>query len=219
MEKYFSVLCDCPLFAGIGKEELSRMLTCLGAKTMHFCKRECIFEEGAPSRYIGLMLSGSALIERNDFYGNRSIVGTVGVSELFCESFAAAKIDKIPVSVVASEDCEVMMIDCSRVLCTFEKTCSFHRNLIFNFAKDLASKNIDAYGKIEITSKRTTREKLLAYLAAQSRREGRDSFEIPFDRQQLADYLEVDRSGLSSEIGKLCREGVIESRKSRFTLL
>jgi CRP-like cAMP-binding protein len=219
MEKYFSVLRDCTLFAGIGKEELSRMLTCLGAKTMHFCKRECIFEEGAPSRYIGLMLSGSALIERNDFYGNRSIVGTVGVSELFCESFAAAKIDKIPVSVVASEDCEVMMIDCSRVLCTCEKTCSFHRNLIFNFAKDLASKNIDAYGKIEITSKRTTRDKLMAFLLIYAKRAGKNEFDIPFDRQQLADYLEVDRTGLSSEIGRLTREGVIISNKKHFVLL
>ena len=219
MERYLSALRECTLFDGISGEELSRMLVCLGAKKMHFAKRECIFEEGAPSRYIGLMLSGSALIERNDFYGNRSIVDTVEVSDIFCESFAAAKIDKMPVSVVASEDCEVMLIDCARILCTCENTCSFHRNLIFNFAKDLASKNIDAYGKIEITSKRTTRDKLMAFLLIYAKRTGKNEFDIPFDRQQLADYLEVDRTGLSSEIGRLTREGVLTSNKKHFVLL
>ena len=112
-----------------------------------------------------------------------------------------------------------MFLNCGHILQTYKNTCSFHQQLIFNLMKELARKNIIFHEKIEITSKRSTREKLLAYLAIEEKKNGSSSFEIPFDRQQLADYLEVERSGLSSEISKLKKEGILDTYKNRFELL
>ena len=112
-----------------------------------------------------------------------------------------------------------MLIDCSHILHTCANNCGFHQQLIFNLMKDLATKTILFHQRIEITSKRSTREKLLTYLAMQAKRVGSNSFDIAFDRQELADFLEVDRSGLSAEISKLRREGILESTKNHFELL
>ena len=115
--------------------------------------------------------------------------------------------------------CDVMLIDSSRIISPCSNACGFHTKLIFNLLQIMARKNLGFHQKIEITSKRTTREKLMAYLLAQAKLHQKNSFEIPFDRQTLADYLEVDRSGLSAEISKLRKEGVLECHRSRFTLL
>lgn len=219
MRKYFEVLRKCSLFNEIKDENLMTMLSCFGAKVESFDKKYTIFAEGKPAKYIGIMLSGSAQIVRMDYYGNRSILSGVEPSEVFAEAFACAEIRSLPVSIIANEPCEVMLIDCNHILHTCSNHCGFHQQLIFNLMKDLASKTIMFQQKIEITSKRSTREKLLTYLAFQAEKNNSDSFHIPFDRQELADYLEVDRSGLSAEISKLRKEGVIESNRNHFVLL
>ena len=195
------------------------MLGCLGAKVEYFDKKYTIFAEGAPAKYIGIVLSGSAKIIQVDYYGNRSILSEVERSEVFAEAFACAGVDALPVTVVADEPCEIMLINCSHILHTCANNCGFHQKLIFNLMQDLANKSIMFHQKIEITSKRTTREKLMTYLALRAKKVGRNSFDIPFDRQELADYLEVERSGLSAEISKLRTEGIIECRKNHFELL
>lgn len=219
MEKYFKVLRSCPLFDKIEDKSLASLLGCLGARVDFFDKKYTIVAEGNPAKYIGILLSGTAQIIRIDYYGNRSIISSVGPGETFCEAFACAGLSSVPVTVTASEPCEVMLIDCSRIINSCSNACGFHRQLIFNLMKSLASKNIVFHQKIEITSKRSTREKLMAYLMLQAKRTQSNAFDIPFDRQELADYLEVDRSGLSAEIGKLRSEGIIESDKKRFKLL
>lgn len=218
MKKYLKILKKCPLFASIEDENLLRMLTCLGARIEHFDKKYTVFAEGYPATYIGIVLSGSVQMVRVDYDGNRSILSNVGVSEIFAEAFACAEVLALPVSVIANEPCEIMLINCSHILHTCENRCGFHQRLIFNLMKDLATKNLLFHQRIEATSKRTTREKLMAYLSMQAKRANSSSFEIPFDRQELADYLEVDRSGLSAEIGKLKKEGVLDSQKNRFVL-
>ena len=182
-------------------------------------KKYTIFTEGSRARYLGIVLSGSAQIVQIDYYGNRSIIHEIVPSELFGEAFACAEMETIPVTVIANEDCEVLLIDCMRILHTCENACGFHQRLIFNLMKDIATKAIMFQQKIEIISKRSTREKLLAYLNIQVRKNGSRSFVIPFDRQELADYLEVERSGLSAEISKLRKEGIINSNKNSFELL
>ena len=219
MKKYFEILRKCPLFNEIPDEGLLRILTCLGAKVEHFDKKYTIIAEGNPAKYIGIMLSGSAQIVQVDYFGNRSIIGEIRASNLFCEAFACAEVDAVPVSVVANEPCEVMLVNCAHVLHTCKTNCEFHQRMIFNLMKDLAIKTLDFHKKIEITSKRSTREKLMSYLMEEARRTGKNSFDIPFDRQELADYLEVDRSGLSSEISKLRKEGIIKSDKTHFVIL
>ncbi len=219
MNQYLPILSRCPLFFDIGQDDLLRMLVCLGAKTEKFDKKYTIFAEGTPARYIGIVLSGKVQTEQTDYYGNRSILNVMGPSEIFAEAFACAEVPALPVSVIAAEACEIMYIDCCHILHTCENNCGFHRQLIFNLMRDLAEKTIQFHDRIDVTSRRTTRDKLMAYLAHCAKAAGSDSFEIPFDRQELADYLEVDRSGLSSEIGKLTKEGVLIADRKRFTLL
>ena len=195
------------------------MLTCLGAKIEHFDKKYTILAEGSAARCIGIMLSGTAQIIQIDYYGNRSILSGIGPSEVFGEAFACAEVREIPVSVIANDAVEVMLLDSTHILHMCERTCGFHQRLIFNLMKDLANKTILFHQRIEVTSKRTTREKLMTYLSMYAKKVGSNHFEIPFDRQELADYLEVDRSGLSVEIGKLKKEGLLENHKNRFALL
>ena len=219
MEKYFSILRKCTLFNDIEDENIIPLLGCLGAKVEEYDKKYTILAEGNPAKYIGIVLSGEAQMEKVDFYGNRSIVTNISVSEIFGEAFACAGIDKIPVTVIAKEPGEIMLLDCERILHSCSNACGFHRQIIFNLMKELATKNLMFHKKIEITSQRSTREKLMTYLMQQAKSVGSDSFTVPFDRQELADYLEVERSGLSAEIGKLKKKGILDCTKNRFTLL
>ncbi|MBE6886740.1 MAG: Crp/Fnr family transcriptional regulator [Ruminococcaceae bacterium] len=219
MKNYFEVLQKCPLFSHISEEQLLPMLGCLGAKVVSFDKKYTIFAEGAPAKHIGIMLSGSAQVIQVDYFGNRTILTGISPSEMFGEAFACAEVGSIPVSVVANEPCEVMLIECDHILHTCSNNCGFHQQLIFNLMKDLATKTLLFHQKIEVTSKRTTREKLMTYLTGQAKRMGSTSFTIPFNRQELADYLEVERSGLSAEISKLRAEGILESNRKQFRLL
>ncbi len=219
MKKYLEKIRKCSLFDGISDEELDRILPCLGARVSCFGKKYTIIAEGSPAKELGIMLSGTAQMIQIDYYGNRSIVAGFGEAEIFCESYAYAGISAVPISIVASESCEVMLIECSRIMHPCSNVCNFHQRLMLNMMKELATKNLLFHQKIEVTSRRTTREKLMTYLLIQAKANGSASFRIPFDRQELADYLEVDRSGLSAEISKLRAEGVLRSERNSFTLL
>ena len=155
---------------------------------------------------------------RTDFFGNRSILASLVPGELFGESFACAGVKAVPVTVAAVEAAEVMLIDCLRITHPCGHGCQFHQRMIFNLLQIVAAKNLVFHQKIEVTSKRTTREKLMTYLMLQAKRQGSLEFEIPYDRQELADYLQVERSGLSAEIGKLRRQGTIEAERRRFKI-
>ena len=219
MKKYLKILRQCPLFQQITDEDLLKMLVCLGAKIESFDKKYTVLAEGTPAKYLGVVLSGRVQILRIDYYGTRSILNEAGPGEMFAEAFACAELDAVPVTVIASEPCDIMLLDCSHILHTCSNHCGFHQQLIFNLMKDLALKTLIFHQKIEITSQRTTRDKLMTYLMFQAKKAGTPSFDIPFDRQELADYLEVDRSGLSTEIGKLRKEGILACDKQHFELL
>ena len=218
MQKYLNILKTCPLFYGICDNELLRMLSCLGANIKPFSKKSTVSAEGSAAKNIGILLSGSLSTFQIDYCGNRNLIEAVSPPKLFLEDFACAEVDAIPVTVVATEPCEVMFIDCAHILHTCESNCAFHRQMIFNLMKILAKKTVSFHQKFEVTSKRKTREKLLAYLNLEAKKNQSASFDIPFDRQQLADYLEVDRSGLSAEISKLRDEGLLESERKHFKL-
>lgn len=219
MEKYLEVLQKSSLFNGVEKQNLLAMLDCLGATVKKYDKHETILAEGEDVKYIGIVLAGSAQIEQTDFWGNRSIVTKVVSSELFGESFACADVKKMPVNVIATEATEIMFIDCLRITHSCSNACVFHQQIIYNLIKVVATKNLVFHQKIEITSKRSTREKLMTYLLMQAKKKGSNIFEIPYDRQGLADYLEVDRSGLSAEISKLRKEGILRNKRNHFELL
>lgn len=219
MKNFFPVLEKCTLFAGIRREDFGGMLGCLGARVMSAKKNQVIFAEGEQAHNVGIVLTGSVQIIKEDFYGNRSIVARIEPAELFGESFACAGISMLPVSVIAVQDSQIMIIDCRCITVSCTNACVFHSRMIFNLLRVVAAKNLVFNQKIEIISKRTTREKLMAYLMNQAKLQGKNTFTIPYDRQALADYLAVERSAMSAEISKLRKEGIIECEKSRFTLL
>ena len=219
MKKYFDILRKCRLFSGVEDENLIPLLGCIGAKVESYGKKYTVLAEGSAPKYMGIVLSGSVQVINVDYYGNRTILSGAEPSELFGEAFACAEIKSLPVSVIANEDSEIMLLSAERILHSCHNACAFHQKMIFNLMKNLADKNIMFHKKVEITSKRTTREKLMTYLMLEAKKQGKNEFLISFDRQELSDYLEVDRSGLSAEISKLRNEGIIECRKNRFKLL
>lgn len=218
MQEFFPVLHRCTLFAGIDHKDLPGLLTCLGADKLTFKKHAPVFSEGDPARYVGIVLSGSVQIVRDDYYGNRTILSRAEAGELIAESFACAGVTALPVSVLAAEDCTVLRIDCVRITRSCSNACGFHNQLILNLLQVMADKNLAFHKKLEITSHRTTREKLMAYLLWQAKSQGAASFTIPFDRQGLADYLGVERSAMSAELSKLRRDGILDFTRSHFTL-
>lgn len=218
MKKYMEILSKCKLFENIADENLLAMLSCLGAEVRSYTKNQNIFTEGERASHMGILLSGTAQIIRVDFYGNRSIVTNIEPPQLFGESFACTETKSIPVNVIAEKDCEVMLINSQKMLHPCCSACEFHSRMIFNLTKEIAAKNMLLNQKIEIISRRTTREKLMTYLLMQAKKYG-SSFTIPYDRQELADFLEVDRSGLSAEISKLRKENVIGCKRNFFKVL
>lgn len=219
MKEYQEILDRCPLFDGIRAEDLRSMLTCIGGTVRQVAKGGIVFHEGDPATHVGMVLHGAVRLVREDYYGNRSIVAHIGPSELFGESYACAEVTSLPISVVADADSTVLLMDCRRITTTCSSACSFHSRIIFNLLRLVAEKNLMFDQKIQVTSQRGTREKLMAYLLNQAKLQNSSAFTIPYDRQALADYLEVERSGLSAVIGKLRQEGVLESERNYFKLL
>lgn len=212
------MLC-CPLFEGISREDLPGMLDCLGARRMQAPKGSIILAEGTPAKDVGILLSGCAQVVRTDFAGNRTIILSIAPGELFAESFACAKAALLPVDIIAVENCEYLLLDCRRIMTTCTQACSFHSRIIFNLLQITADKNLILHRRALITAGRTTREKLMTYLLLQAKDADSAIFSIPFDRQGLADYLGVDRSGLCAEMSKLKKEGVLDYYKNGFRLL
>lgn len=216
---YMDTLQKCALFADTTADEVQKMLGCLGARTVHAARRETLISEGDPAQELGIVLSGSVQIVRVDYDGNRSLVDEIAPAGMFCETFACADVESVPVDVVVKEEGDVMFIDCRHITHICGHACSHHRQMIYNLMRAVAERNLQYDRKLEILSKRSTRDKLMTYLYMQAKVQGRNSFEIPYDRQELADYLEVERSGLSAEIGKLRKEGILKADKNRFVLL
>lgn len=219
MKDFFDILRECPLFDRIGDEILKEMLGCLNAKERSYKKGDAVFAEGDKAKYLGIVLEGSVQLVRVDYYGNRSILANIEPPQLFGEAFACAGLKSLPVDAVAAADTKILLLDAQRIARPCGNACPCHGQTILNLLHIVAKKNLVLHQKIEITSKRSTREKLMTYLLLQAKNAKSHTFTVPYDRQELADYLEVDRSGLSAEISKLRNEKVLECRRSTFTLL
>lgn len=218
MEEIFEILSQCPLFSGISREDLSGMLQCLGARSVSYEKGRTVFLEGDPALWVGVVLTGEVQILREDLDGNRSILAAAGPGQLFGEVFACAQLDRLPVTVIASADSRILQLACRRIIETCSQSCIFHSQLIHNLLKIVARKNLMLNQKIDFISRRTTREKFMAYLTAQAKAADSRIFSIPYNRQELADYLGVERSAMSAELGKLKKEGTIDFHRNHFTL-
>ncbi|MDD3064313.1 MAG: Crp/Fnr family transcriptional regulator [Massilibacteroides sp.] len=219
MKNYLDVLKTVRLFKGIEEADLQPLLSCLAAKSVRFEKGQTVFSSGESIEKFGIVLSGQVQVVQDDYYGNRSILGKIDIGNLFGESFACAEIKTLPFSVITTTESELLFIDCHRLAVPCAKACGFHSKLIQNMLNIVSMKNIALTQKIEFTSKRTTREKLMAYLSSEAKNARSSRFCIPFNRQELADYLSVERSAMSAELSKLRDDGVLKFHKNQFDLL
>lgn len=218
MKDFFEILSQCPLFDGIEQSDLDSMIACLNGKSMYVQKGNPIFLEGTPARFVGVVLSGTVQVVREDYYGNRSIMTILQPGEIFAEAFAFAGLETMPVSVFAIRDSEVLLLDCRHILTSCSDSCHFHNILMKNLLHVIAQKNLELSRKIRYMSQKSTKEKLMAYLLDQAKKNGSTEFVIPYNRQALADYLGVERSAMSAEIGKLKKAGQIDTKGVWFCL-
>lgn len=212
---YF-LLGQSELFGGIEQKELEALLDCLKPMRRKYRKGEYVCRAGESIRHMGFILEGSVNIERNDIWGNQSLLGRVVAGEVFGETYACVPGEVLMVDVVAVEACDILFLDMGKLLKTCSSACGFHNRLIQNLVGVMAAKNLNLSRKINDTASKSIRGRLLSYLSHQVVKQGVYQFEIPFNRQQLADYLGVDRSAMSNELSKMQREGLIEYRKNWF---
>ena len=212
-----NILTECALFRGLRRAQIREMLPCLSARQSRFRRGQFLLRAGDRVAFAGILLSGEAEVLQEDFWGNRNLLAAVGPGDLFAEAFACAHAVS-PVSVLCKTDGSVLYLNVRAVFSPCEKACAQHKALSQNLIRVLAEKNMQLNEKAGFLSQRTTREKLLAYLSAQARRAGSARFRIPFDRQQLADFLSVNRSAMSAELSRMQREGLLCADRSSFTL-
>lgn len=219
MKKYFSVLKQSFVFSNITDEELEILSRCMQPVVRQYKKGEYIFRQGDTLGSIPILLDGSIHIQKDDYWGNRSIINVIESGDMFGESYALNKNSIMLNDAVAVENCTVAFFDTSRMLTSCSSSCGFHNKVIQNLFVALAGKNIKLVQKLGHISQRSTREKLISYLSEQAQLSHSGSFTIPFNRQQLADFLSVDRSAMSSELCRMRDEGLLTFHKNQFTLL
>lgn len=218
MKEYIKILRSSNLFDGISAEEIEPMLACLDAKVCNYQKGEFVQREGDDVDSIGLVLDGSVLIIQEDMWGNRNIVAKLSISQTFATAFACAKGSVLNVSVVADKSAKIMFLNVQKILTVCTSLCSHHNKIIHNLISELAKSNLHLSEKMTHLNKRTTREKIMSYLSSQSNIAKNREFDIPFSRQQMADYLSVERSGLSYELSKMQKSGLIKFNKNHFII-
>ena len=216
-EKYHELLFQTSLFHGLTAEELNAVFAWQHPVFRNYAKQDYLFHVGDRAHSIGIVLKGSVTVLQEDFWGNRNIVTRISPGNLFAEVYAVTREQRMGVSVMTDEGAEILYLDAHRLLCTSNEV--LEMRLIRNLLATIADKNLTLNTKLSHLSQRSTREKLLSYLSEVSAAQGSAEIEIPYDRQQLADYLSVNRSALSKELSRLREEGLLRYQKNRFTLL
>ena len=212
------ILINNSLFRSIPESDIPILLKHLEAYTGQYKKDTFIKMTGDPADFIGIVLSGEIYICQTDFYGNRSIVASFTAGNLFAEAFACAGIAQLPADILAAADCRILFLSSRTLFQSCDRCSSFHHQLIANLLGIVSRKNLYLNQKLSYISRGTTKEKLLAYLSDQAKQNHSNEFTIPFNRQELADFLGVERSAMSAELGKLSKLGVLETQRRYFRL-
>lgn len=214
----YNFLSTTVLFQGMSEEDIQFILKCLSTEEKSFPKGSAVYHAGEIVHSLGIVLSGAVYVENDDIWGNKSILDYVEPGEVFAETYACIPEEPLMVNVVAAEICEILFINTRRLLSPCSENCSYHSRLLRNLLTISAQKNLNLSNRIFLTSSKSIRGRLLSYLSFQATRLGVYEFNIPFNRQQLADYLNVDRSALSSELSKMQKEGILTYHKNHFHL-
>ena len=218
MKNFLFTIRSSQLFSGIAEDELTAVLSCLDTRKESFPNDTFLLRVGDTTGTIGLVLSGSVLIIQEDIWGNRNIISRAGPGQTFAAAYACAPGSVLNVSVVSETPVIAMFLNVKRILNMCPSACEHHSLIIRNLLGELAEKNLRFAEKLTHMGQRSTKAKLMSYLSAESQRHGKYEFDIPFSRQQLANYLAVERSGLSIELGKTKRDGLLDFYKNHFVL-
>jgi len=219
MKEYIPVLKRTQIFAGVGNDEIASMLLCLDAQLHHYKKGEYVLREGEHLSDIMILVNGRLLIQKDDYWGNRSILEQISMGEMFGEAYIAPESGPLLNDVAAAEDSAVIFLNAKRIMTTCSSACRFHTMVVQNLFFSISEKNRKIVRKLSHMSKRSIREKLISYLSEEATRQNSSSFAIPFNRQQLADFLFVNRSAMSNELSKMRKEGLLEFERNCFKLL
>lgn len=219
MKRNVEFLKKVSLFRGLDDEKLEVMMNCLGAVTRTYKKDAIIFMTGDPITEVGIILKGTVQVIKEDLLGNRTIVAHLTEGDLFAETLACAGAVNSPVTTITMTNCEILFIGFRRIITTCSAACEFHTKLIENMLNLIAQKNILLNYKLGLLSQRTTGEKLKTYFLNEMEKASSCKFLIPFSRNELADFLCVDRSALSRELSKLRNQGKIDFNKNEFEII
>lgn len=219
MNEYIDILKKTKMFSDVSNSDMPKMLDCLGAKAVNFRKGEYVLRQGEELDRVPILVFGKLHIQNEDYWGNRSILGSITAGEMFGEAYAVPESGPLLNDVVAVENSTVFFLNIERITGNCVGVCSFHMIVIQNLLYEISDKNRKLVQKLGHMSKRSTREKLISYLSQEAKKSENSVFEIPFNRQQLADFLSVDRSAMSAELCKMRDEGMIRFRKNLFELL
>jgi len=218
LKNYLRVIIPAELFRDIEAADLETMLGCLGAEIKDVEKDGIVLLAGDRPTHVGMVLEGQLHVIRDDFDGNRTLIAAVAPGELFAEAFCCAGVTESPVSVVAAAPSRIMLMSFSRILHTCPSSCAHHAKLIENMLWIIANKTLMLHNRMEIVSMKSVRMKVLRFLESFAQKQGKD-LTIPFNRDEMAEFLCVDRSALSHELMKMKHEGLIEYRKNRFKII
>ena len=208
-----------PLFAGIDTGDFALMLGCIGYHVKEYKKGQIIAFEAETINHVGVVLEGAVDMLKEDVWGNRTMLVRTYPQDIFGETFACGEDSLSVVTFAAAQDCRVLFLSFCRVMHACTHACRFHQQLIENMVRLIARKNRELMRKVEVVSKKTLREKILAYLSIQSQSQGNRRFEIPLGRVEWAEYLNADRSALTRELAKMQEEGIIDYKKNFFEIL
>ena len=217
MKKIYESVKNTSLFGDLYFEDFERMMSCLNAKHVKYKKNDILMIAERWPKHIGVLTSGSLIITKDDEKGNSPIITHIQAPSIFAEIWVWAGMDFCPISAQASEDAEVIFLDSTKIVFICSSVCNFHRKLMENMLRSIASKAAMLDKKVEILSKRTIRERVICFFNVQ--RGDARRFTIPYNREEMARHLSVDRSALSSELSKMQDEGLIRFNRNEFELL
>lgn len=213
-----AIIGSASLFKGIEASDLQALLSCLQASIRTYEKGQFIQQAGDAVTQIGVVLKGVVEVIQEDVLGRKSILTSIGRSGIFGEAIVTAQLEESPVSVVASQDAAICFLNYNEMVGMCGENCIFHTRLIQNMLGIMARKTLLLSKKLNYALMRNIRDKITAYLLDEFERKGKKIILLPYNREELADYLSVDRSALSRELSKMKQEGLLRYRKNEFIL-